>query len=67
MQPDEINKPVNNLLQLHRMNLYLSPKLYILRKCFPSLYQEVCSIFREIFPFVTKVDVKDFKEIIGKT
>jgi AAA15 family ATPase/GTPase len=48
-----------NLKDLFSSNLNLSCKLYILSKFFKKLYENICKEFKDVFPFISEVEILD--------
>jgi len=65
--PEFFSISINNLFQLHTMNLPLSLKLYKLTQYFPDIYKKICDNFANVFPFIRDIDIKDVKELVPST
>lgn len=49
----------SDLYELYKANLPLNPKLYVLSSYFPAIYNKIIDYYREIFEFITEVQIRD--------
>jgi len=62
--PEFFQAPIDNLLQLHAMDLPLNLKLYQLAKNFPEIYENICYNFTNVFSSIQDISIKDLKELV---
>lgn len=62
--PEFFQVPIDNLLQLHTMDLPLNLKLYQLAKNFPEIYENICYNFTNVFSSIKDISIKDVKELV---
>lgn len=56
---NEVN--INKYIFSNRFNI--NSKLYILEKVIPSRFKEITDVYKEIFPFITEVEICDFSNV----
>lgn len=56
-------KGADNLQELFQKNLSLNWKIYFLSEHFPKIYKNIKEQYKEIFPFVKSIQIKDLKNL----